>query len=497
MKTQLIVKTFSLFLVTGFVLISVMSFPVKAQERPIPGEVIPESDSILNTLGFPTKSFVVLVMNEEGSFFVGDTMIFCKDSFVTESLNVESKSIPFGVKCQNVTFQAQVSFFKATFEDVVYFHEVTFQAQVSFFEATFEDVIYFHKVTFADQAFFVRANFEVLAFIAVTFESQAYFQSATFEDKVGLSKATFEGWADFRWATFEAEADFLAVTFEEEADFLEATFKEEADFSETTFEAEADFSEATFESGVSFLGATFGNKSSFYETLFADTLDLEEIEVIGKEIDLTFITDSIEHDTLKICKLFLYGADIDKIKLNYRDFRLGFYSTLTPNQRENVYTQLLNKIQKDGDTKSYQKLDIEYRKFNYDNDEELFLKWLSEWWWNFGYSKGLIFNRALLFLLVFTIFNWIFLSPLNSKVYMIKTVDESLESLQLKKIRGLKYYFHTLILSLYYTSLIFFGLRMSVENIRLKSYLAVGYVLTIYASGLICLAYMFNFVIQS
>ena len=58
-------------------------------------------------------------------------------------------------------------------------------------------------------------------------------------------------------------------------------------------------------------------------------------------------------------------------------------------------------------------------------------------------------------------------------------------------------FWNKLYCSLTYTGVIFFGVKFSFEKIQHKNVWAVGYFYLQYVLGLVCLAYLFNFVISN
>jgi hypothetical protein len=105
---------------------------------------------------------------------------------------------------------------------------------ISFCKATFNDVAGFSGATFNDVANFIGTTFNERAiFIAAAFSKVANFSTATFNDEANFTGAVFSKGANFSSATFNDEAGFSGATFNDEADFMIATFNERANFSVT------------------------------------------------------------------------------------------------------------------------------------------------------------------------------------------------------------------------------------------------------------------------
>lgn len=73
---------------------------------------------------------------------------------------------------------------------------------------------------------------------------------------------------------------------------------------------------------------------------------------------------------------------------------------------------------------------------------------------------------------------------LNTKVYTVENIPPSLKILA------------TVWFSFIYTSTVFFRLTLKIENIKFEKKLGTTYLILMYTVGLICLAYMANFVLQ-
>ena len=127
-------------------------------------------------------------------------------------------------------------------------------------------------------------------------------------------------------------------------------------------------------------------------------------------------------------------------------------------------------------------------------------------WWDYGYQKEKIFFWIAWLVLVFTLVNSILFRYMNEKVYKIENVystwvpsnSKSSNTKQIEvKSAGLKIVsaFNDFFASFFYTSLIFFGLRLNVDKINFSNPLGVFYLFIQYALGLICLAYLTNFII--
>lgn len=142
----------------------------------------------------------------------------------------------------------------------------------------------------------------------------------------------------------------------------------------------------------------------------------------------------------------------------------------------------LKKFKDRGQTQSYEELDIECHDYQG--------RWIEKFWWNYGYNKEKVFCWTWRFLVVFTLSLITFLCKklnlnyLNQKVYNIPTIPIVSD-------------FHwrsRLWYSLVYTITIFFSLSLKPDKIQYKA--GIIYLFFVHICGIVCLAYMANFVLQ-
>ena len=190
------------------------------------------------------------------------------------------------------------------------------------------------------------------------------------------------------------------------------------------------------------------------------------------------------------CKILLNNTDIDKIKLDYSYFELAFHpnDSIDVNSRLSIYKKVLSG-QSDF-PEGYKRLDIEYRKFKYSKDGAwgMFLNVLNRWWWNYGYNKEYIFFWTTFFLILFTFITYFIFDNLSQLVYQVNNIP---------KIPGFKNQIgQRLWYSFIYTTTIFFRLTLSIEKINFRERTGTIYLVIVYSIGIICMAYLANFVLK-
>jgi len=203
----------------------------------------------------------------------------------------------------------------------------------------------------------------------------------------------------------------------------------------------------------------------------------------------------------------LLGSDIPKLHLDYLHFRLLLPDStliqplnlqfnkkpISPDEKASIYESLLNNFKTNGQTESFQLLDIEYQEFKWKHSRASFLTWLPKYWWNFGYDKEYVFLWTFVFLFIFTFFTYFFIYDLNTKVY---PVDKIPAYTYWEPKLTVKRFWQRLWFSLMYTSVIFFKLSLDIKKLEFKKIGGTFYIIIVYTFGLLCLAYMANFVLQ-
>lgn len=269
-----------------------------------------------------------------------------------------------------------------------------------------------------------------------------------------------------------------------------------------------------FKGKFNFTDAEFSDSSDLTMLKIPDTLDFSNT-ILGKPVDLTILPNDIHNKNNKVY-IRLLNTDVSKLNFDYINYKLLLYNEKGKYSFElacNIYESLLNKYKDKGSVESYKNLDIEYRIYKDDS----FLKWrssLSWLWWNFGYNREYCFYWTFGLILLFSLPNCKLIDYLNEKVYPIESIPRLYKerSTGFKKLRKIVRYkrrykkrstylafkraFRIFYYSVMYTSSIFLRLTLKLENINFKQKWGIIYLFVMYTLGIICLAYMANFVLQ-
>lgn len=316
----------------------------------------------------------------------------------------------------------------------------------------------------------------------------AEFNSTQFKGKAVFSLSHFKNIAHFKRVKFfkHSKPEFVSTIFDSIANFNYAKFFDEVSFESTIFGQKVDFTEAKFFDEV-----------SFYHAKLPDTLIFDRIKS-KEEIDLT-------HVKLKkgkeFCYISLSDASINQIKIRYEKFKLLIPTEIkkdsTFEKLTNVYENLLNNFKKDGYVTSYEKLDKEYQEFKFTQNPKnngiqkltgKFLNTLNFLWNDYGYDKARIWPITIGLFFFFLLINYLSFNKLIKVVYPVPEIKKSYIDSNEKS---------RLISSFFFTSFIFFGFKLKTELFNLKHPKTSIYVFSQYILGLVCLAYIANFVISS
>ena len=398
--------------------------------------------------------------------------------------------------------------------------------------ANFDYTLFLHKATFSKVKFATFSNFEGCEFFAkgsfdhLNLCDQSNWSRAIFRDTVDFGRSIFSEKVDFDQIEFHNDAYFNNVQFKNKANFYQSQFFKDVDFDSGQYYGLVDLSQAKFTNNVNFFSARFkagsvlnlssivtAEKTNFIflqavlpdTLLFANNFHLES-DIFFNNADFTDTTRfNIETKSNKPVLIYLLGSNLTRLHLDYLHFKLylpdstsylteGVIRYISADEKSTVYESLLNNFKANGQTESYKLLDIEYQKFKWRNNSwTRHIVWIPEFWWNFGYDKQYIFLWTITAMILFTFITYFFIYSLNTKIYRIEKIPTN--DIWSKKI-SLNDFGKRLWSSFMYTSTVFFKLTVKIENLEFKEKAGTFYIILIYTIGVVCIAYMANFVLQ-
>ncbi|MDP9076542.1 MAG: pentapeptide repeat-containing protein [Bacteroidota bacterium] len=377
------------------------------------------------------------------------------------------------------------------------------------------------------------------------------FASAYFKKDAVFAGVTFKSLADFSGATFFRDLNFSSCKFHKflflsgiftdsitTMYFYNASLPELIDFSHNTFLGRTvDFTNANFDSLARekffwkdrrhFINVYNSDitkvkigythfRMCFYDPQKKDKVLTPYLERLKKQ----YTTDTIVNGKATkiwnvraiynvltptaiykdyIAETFPSASLTDTVIRNYTYFYISqgsFPARLYEDQIDALYSRLLKNFDTNGQMDSYQLLDIDYQDYTWSNKT-----WVISWfyifpkYWNFyGHDRELIFGWTIFFLLTFTLISFFFYERVfegagkNKGVYDLENgpkISANSKHPRLDKLRC----------AFVYTSLIFFTFSIKTERLNFKKP-AFFYIVIINIFGLLCLAYLANFILQ-
>jgi len=202
----------------------------------------------------------------------------------------------------------------------------------------------------------------------------------------------------------------------------------------------------------------------------------------------------------QISDIEFYRTDIEKFILNYKYFHLRTFDSaefLMRDEYEKDLATIKAMQAKYSYSEGYEKADKELKRYRYGRDHSYFLNWIDSYWWDYGYKKSLIIRNSLILMLMFFVINLFFYHRLIHETYVIdefvsndKTIDTRFKKSKFKK------YAYKGIYCFLYTGFVFWGVKIDLHKIRFHWILPALYIILQYLVGLVCLAYLANYIIS-
>ncbi len=328
------------------------------------------------------------------------------------------------------------------------------------------------------------------------------FPSDTFKRKINIEENTFDSSTSIVGSFFVDSAIFHDNTYKIGAQFDSTTFKNFVSFNLSHLHGPIRFIATKFDGFTDFsdIQQDISTKLNFSFCQLPEILDFSYNNFIGNEVDFT--TANLLPD--RLCYINLYNTDISKIKIDYSHFRLYFRDryandTLSDAKTRIIYENLLKCFIDKGQKEDAEILDVAYHNYLLPFK---WWYWIPKIWYKFGYCKFWIFGWTLLFILLFSFFTYRSIDRLANEVYTIKNIPslyplKRYGRIRIFKIETCNYFiwrrwWYTLV----YTISIFFLFSLHIDDLKFGNKSGVAYVIFVYAIGLICIAYMANFVLQ-
>jgi len=414
----------------------------------------------------------------------------------------------------------------ASFAKALSFHNIEFEKDASFSNSYFHDSFPTHNNIDVFPFEFHKSTFQNFFLLLDTSEVDINFEECTFKGRCLIGPNNFKnnkrllfGGCNFRKGfilgspfnnKFFQEGYLMRFGYDDSNDKITQFSNNRINtlvnfdiyFNSDTLKGTLDFSHCIFSPGKSI---------QFDNTFLPDTIDLSYVALTdsihltsheifpqiknkswAKSAFLKFLLQPIldTSESFK-CKINLVGTDVNKINLEYKYFNFYFPKGTTDNEITHSYESLLEKFKKDGETYNYELLDIDY----HDYQGGLF-NFFSKYWWNYGYSKWLIFIWSFLFIFIFTIVNF---KNFTTAIicYPIKSIENILPDFKIIRPHNQnRLNKRSIVAASLYTSIVFFGIKLDVENINFKNFNYSLFVLLQFMIGLVCTGFIVHLIIH-
>jgi hypothetical protein len=206
------------------------------------------------------------------------------------------------------------------------------------------------------------------------------------------------------------------------------------------------------------------------------------------------------------CGLIILDSTGDAIplRLKYEYFHLEFPHSTQISTKEFLYRNFLEEQKITGTEEGLEKLTKEYKSFENRKGETFLGKLqdtIEQGWWDYGYDKFKVISNSLRIFLLFILVN-ILIYPSLIKVYCPPKFD-TLERTFRRKYGEAKTFrsgLRTRVLKIpsivLYTGFIFWGLKLDLKEINLIKPVYLCILIIEYTVGIICLAYIANFILS-
>ncbi|WP_158799804.1 hypothetical protein [Pedobacter sp. L105] len=229
-------------------------------------------------------------------------------------------------------------------------------------------------------------------------------------------------------------------------------------------------------------------------------------------IDLTTLRDLKSRNpkgTFELERTIRFSnVDLDKFRLPYD--RLNFHiDSLQDEARIRwIYEKLLRHLNAQGLSAKYEWYNQIYKEIIDSKEHSHFYNVASTFWWDKGYKKSQPIKISLWLFLLFTLINCYWMTELLStyypsslKKYLGGLRDdggimlEEIVNERQRKIKNLHKLKHVKV-AFIYTSFIFWGLRLDMQEFTVKKIRIYIYIIFQYLLGLLCAAYIVNFLVR-
>jgi len=250
---------------------------------------------------------------------------------------------------------------------------------------------------------------------------------------------------------------------------------------------------------------TINNKTSKNQNVYFDSCLFKCNNINVNNIERLYITNCVKfehkvaviisqtYNPLNKVNIELTGSDVSQIDFDFKEnYELVFASNSSSEIKTSTYQNLLDKYKRENKSESYKWVDIQFKRFKYNENGLLGKIWdkVDDFWWNYGYAKQRILLWTFGLLIVFLIINLIIGKNLLI-FYSVFGIKKS-QKTKTQTFETLNQFILLFVLTLY----IFFSLRVDFSKIKSNQSGMMIYFFFQYFMGLICLFFLLNAILK-
>ena len=247
------------------------------------------------------------------------------------------------------------------------------------------------------------------------------------------------------------------------------------------------------------------DKIAFVSATSIDTLDFWEVRTIKNQFSISgIIPASTKNSSPCETVIRIYPDIAEKVLFDYSKYKLDIPPYLEVLAHGNIiplgysdsfrlFSKLLEGQRKGFFMEGIEKADIDLhetrlKRYNHLDDR------LSKIIWKYTYDKERIFLWTLLFFGISYIINFMFFKLLATEVFVIEKIKERIDKLSPYYCSFIHRYWNGIALSFFYTSIIFWGIKLDIDKFKFKHKFWTVYIFISYLIGLVCIFFVGSYV---
>jgi hypothetical protein len=234
----------------------------------------------------------------------------------------------------------------------------------------------------------------------------------------------------------------------------------------------------------------------FQNTILPDTIVLKNLDLFTMPGFIDFTHSQVSGNTNKL--LLIGDIDFSKLKIPLTKYTIKIDNEGDYEDQITLYQTVIKKLKESGLNKKAEALDKKYQEIQYKHNGNHIINFVSKHWWDYGYDKSKVVINSFYIYFIFFFVNLLAFNSIT-KVYYPPNIEsynysKSVNDKVKHTNRFTKLIFKTPSVLLY-TAFIFWGLKLDLKELKIKNWWALILVVFEYTIGVICLAYIANYII--